>query len=105
MNASRLRWTELKRKGPWQAHSDEDNSEKLDIVIGVSASPPATPESDDENKNESGVNGNSGSDTSPPLDLGALLGGFFISNGAGSALICHARHEWRRASQYEGRSV
>jgi hypothetical protein len=48
MNASHLRWTELKRKGPWQAPSEGDSSEKLDIVIGDSVSPLPTAENDED---------------------------------------------------------
>ncbi|KIM71127.1 hypothetical protein PILCRDRAFT_17352 [Piloderma croceum F 1598] len=48
MNASHLRWTELKRKGPWQAPAEEDSSEKLDIVIGDSASSLPTAENDED---------------------------------------------------------
>jgi hypothetical protein len=88
MNASHLRWTELKRKGPWQAPAEEDSSEKLDIVIGDSASSLPTAENDE--------------DDSAVDDEGALSG-FFVSNGISSVLICHARYEWSRESECEGR--
>jgi hypothetical protein len=74
MNASRLRWTELKYKGPWQAPSEEDSSEKLDIVIGDSASPPTVENDEDgSSANDEGV------DACPPLNAGALSGFLYLT--------------------------